>query len=120
MPGSPDGSRQTGEDEVVVGVVVGTNQSFGAVRIAEDPRAEFFLDELLLLPSRQCFLLVEDSLFMTVHDDRVVDGRGLHVEGQFQQMRSVGSRCSVVRRGWHGMFGRVVRRETPDSVFLEM
>ena len=61
--------------EIVVGVVVQPHEPFRAVRIAEDPRAETLLDELLLLAGGQRRFLVDDSLLAVAVADRVVDGR---------------------------------------------
>ena len=59
--------------------------------IAEDPRAETLLDELLLLAGGQRRLLVDDPLLAVAVVDRVVDHRGFHVEGQVEQPCAVGA-----------------------------
>jgi len=65
--------------QIVVGVVVDSHETFGAVGIAEYPGFELLLDQFLLLAGGQCFLLVDDALLAAAVKNRVVDDRVLRL-----------------------------------------
>ena len=106
--------------QVVVRVVVDPHEPFGAIGFGEHPGAEPFLDELLFLAGGHRRFLVDDPLLAVAMVDRVVDRRGFHVEGEFQEPCAVGALRSELGRGGHGDFRGVIGVEAPDGVFLQV
>ena len=106
--------------QVVVSVVVGPHQSFGAVGIGEHPRAEAFLDEFLFFAGGERRFLVDDALLAVAIHHRVVNRRRLHVQRQFEEPGAVGTRRPEFRRGSHGGGRGVAGVEAPDGVFLQV
>jgi len=107
------------EAEVVVGVVIPPHEPLGAVGVGEHPAAELLLDQLLLLAGGQAGVRVHHPLVGVVRV-RVVDDRGLHVEGEFEQPVAVGPVGAVIGGGRHGPLGRVVRLHAPQGVLLQV
>ena len=52
--------------QVVVGIVIQSDEAFGAVGIGEEPALELLFDLLLLLAGCERFLLIEHALFLAV------------------------------------------------------
>src|SRR5207245_10997890 len=106
--------------EVVVRIVIQPDEPLGALGIAKDPRPEPLFDELLLLAGGEGRLLVDDAYLLIPVTDRVVDHRGLHVEGELQEPRAVGASRAVLGDRGNRLRRSVVGIEAPDSIALQM
>ncbi len=71
------GSIEQPRPEVVVGIVINTDEALSALGIGKEPGTKALLDEFLLLAGSQRGLLVDDALLAVAGSDRVVDHRSL-------------------------------------------
>ena len=106
--------------QIVVGVVVLADQPFGAVGVGKHPCTEAFLDELLFFAGGKCFFLVDHAFLAIAVVDGVINGRCLHVEGQFQQPCAVGAGGAELGRGTHRHLGGVSGFHTPHGIFFQV
>ena len=111
---------EAAQPKVVVRLIVEAYESFGAVRIGEDPGAKALFDGFLLVARGQGFLLVEHALFLAIPLEDVIDGRAFQVEGLLQQPDTVGARRAVLRGGGHRPRGGDPGVQAPEGLVREV